>query len=151
MRRVCFWISLAGVLTFAGVYIGSIWYGLMWQTRSGFELEVMGGLCIVRWSDRSFAPFCTIQPHNWGWARLADFDGNFSGQFYVRFPLWLPVALAASAALVLGWPRRRKRHPNECGACGYDLRGQVPAAERVRCPECGATQAAQPASRDALG
>lgn len=149
MRRFGFWIALVGVLAFVGIDIRSIRHGLMWQTRSGFELEVMGGVCNVRWSNRSFAPSCTIQPHNWG-LRPANFDGNFSGQFYVRFPLWLPVVLTALAAIALGWPRRRKRKPTECATCGYDLRGQVPVAEGVRCPECGATQDAPPATRGTL-
>jgi hypothetical protein len=138
MRRLAFWTTLAITVALAGVYAGSIYYGLMYQNRSGVELEVMGGVCVFRWSNGSFAPFCTIQPHNWG-HRRANFEGALSGPVYVRFPLYAPVALAAVLATVLGWPRKR-RTPGACSACGYDLRGLTPGPTGVRCPECGAAQ-----------
>jgi hypothetical protein len=144
MRRIAFWIMLAITLALAGIYAGSIRYGLMAQNRSGVELEVMGGVCIFRWSNRSFAPFCSVEPHNWG-HRRANFDGNFSGQIYMRFPLYAPLVIVAVIAVVLGWPRKR-RVPTGCSACGYDLRGQMPGPAGVRCPECGAAQASPAAA-----
>jgi hypothetical protein len=49
---------------------------------------------------------------------------------------WLPILLAVPAPAV--WLRRRRRERRRfraglCGACGYDLTGNVTGV----CPECG--------------
>lgn len=63
--------------------------------------------------------------------------GGHNNVAIVSLPLWLPIAIIASLA-VLRWRSTRAAatlvSSPRCRACGYDLR-----ASPIRCPECGAT------------
>lgn len=50
----------------------------------------------------------------------------------ILLPLW-PIVAGSSLATMFLWLRRRRLIPGHCGACGYDLQGNVSAV----CPECG--------------
>jgi hypothetical protein len=81
---------------------------------------------------------------------VADADGNWAGQFGVRFGFGLKVAgaerfvfvpcavIAAMSGLVAAGSgryvrrRRQRERTGRCLFCGYDLR-----ATPGRCPECG--------------
>jgi hypothetical protein len=53
--------------------------------------------------------------------------------WFITVPLWIPLALAAPATVVL-WYRRSRAYAGHCKRCGYDRRGLPPGAA---CPECG--------------
>ena len=62
----------------------------------------------------------------------------------LRFPHWLPTALAAVATALTLRPAYRRwklRHAGRCERCGYDLRSST-----ERCPECGEPFGAGPDS-----
>jgi hypothetical protein len=47
--------------------------------------------------------------------------------------LWVPVAGLGALALLLVWRTGKRRQPEACRNCGYDLTGNVSGI----CPECG--------------
>ncbi|RJP32468.1 MAG: hypothetical protein C4547_13800 [Phycisphaerales bacterium] len=57
------------------------------------------------------------------------------GLFFLGFwpGLVLPLTLLVLLVLSVILGQSRRRPPNECGHCGYDLTGNVSG----RCPECG--------------
>src|ERR1041384_4418357 len=133
MRRFIFWLLLFATLMSAGAYVVSIKYALMVQTRSGYDFEIVGGICTLERVGASAAPYMTVQSHGWG-HRRATFGGTLNPIAF-RIPLYFPLSLTAALTLLTGWPRR-KCAPLECQRCGYDLRGH-PRAKTIRCPECG--------------
>lgn len=65
----------------------------------------------------------------------AFYVSTATGRCAITLPLWIPFALFATSGALLFFSRARKRQPNSCLSCGYDLTG-APAASP--CPECAA-------------
>jgi hypothetical protein len=57
-----------------------------------------------------------------------------SAMVEVSVPLWAPGSASLLGALVLFYLDRRRRLPNSCPRCRYDLSATPPSAP---CPECG--------------
>ncbi|MBL9149603.1 MAG: hypothetical protein JNM94_13010 [Phycisphaerae bacterium] len=90
-----------------------------------------------------YVPGVIQYDHNDGmWA-----DGGVARD--LSFILWpLPVLLAAGAWLLFPWARRAKRAAEgQCRRCSHSLVGLDAPDGRVRCPECGAKNAAPALTR----
>ncbi|MDB5323462.1 MAG: hypothetical protein JWN40_5093 [Phycisphaerales bacterium] len=91
---------------------------------------------------------------NQWWLLLGDVDGGVTDIPSMRYPpdpRWIGITLyyrwvmlgTAIMPMAWGfvhWRRRRRRKPDHCPACGYDLQ-----ATPDRCPECGAVPLAKDA------
>lgn len=58
----------------------------------------------------------------------------------VQVPLATLSTALAACSLWLWWPYLRRKSPQECTTCGYDLTGNVSG----RCPECGSPATTRP-------
>jgi hypothetical protein len=67
----------------------------------------------------------------WRWSFMHS--RSTIGDLLLVVPLWLPLGLAALPAALL-WFGDRRRPPNACPHCRYDLSATPPSAP---CPECG--------------
>jgi hypothetical protein len=59
-------------------------------------------------------------------------DARSYRQDVLYLPLWVPLLISTSAAVLL-WRSSRRIPDDHCRKCGYDLTGNVSG----RCPECG--------------
>jgi len=106
-----------------------------------------GELIVERWVDR---PFQRVAEDRWYFGfRSIDLGIGYSGTYitpgYVRIhgasyqlraPLWFLAALAGAYPVIVAirYVRSRRRRPPEaCKRCGYNLTGNVSGI----CPECG--------------
>lgn len=82
--------------------------------------------------------------HIWNRALVGEsildfFEGNTDRRWWPSFtstriciPYWLPAALSCAAITLL---KIRRRNPNHCPKCHYNLTGLPP--KNTTCPECG--------------
>ncbi len=55
------------------------------------------------------------------------------GRVYLFLPPWIPLTTFALPIGLMMWLDRRRRLPDHCKKCGYNLTGNVSGI----CPECG--------------
>lgn len=116
------------------VYIAAVWIpAYLYRRRAlGFVIALLGPAPVMgmAWVIGLLMPDAKLAMQSW-WLALY---GSFA------------LALGIGGLLLACAPRRAK--PHQCGACHYDLRGNVTGV----CPECGAVfDAAMFADADGVG
>ncbi len=81
---------------------------------------------------RRWWPKWHYEPHPF-WTP-SDGDSPLVSWTEIAIPLWLPLAVLTTTALLPWYLDRRRIPPGHCRRCGYDLTGNVSGV----CPECGA-------------
>ncbi len=122
------------------VWVGSAWYGVMWETARWPSFGLYSGTLEV--FDGKYAANKAYLL-GWHWHRR---NGSmiwgvlWPHRYYpwsFRIPLWAPLLLAAgvsTAAWHLDTLARRRANKHLCPKCTYDRTGLAVGAV---CPECG--------------
>ncbi len=120
---------------FISAWFVSRWHGARVVLGSGVILSVYAGeFRAATMGPKTPMWSCgEVDPPRWDWD---SFGMTWGGDFTYEVPLWAPLAVIATGALLMWWwdARRFRRTDGECAGCGYDRGGL--AAEAV-CPECG--------------
>ncbi len=113
------------------------WYAGIKLLPTGSIDVSAGGVCIGWYEPWSIVPvdsgWMTPDRHSWPleWWFHGERDTLLGGGYFV-IPIWALVVLFATPTSWL-WDQDRRRQPDLCANCGYDLRG----AAHEMCPECG--------------
>ncbi len=148
IRRIAKWAG-AGlcVLILAGWAL-SLGYDVGFPLGQPHTLWLMGGQIELSHTPNIYKVLvkrgypAILKHKNWlapelRWPRYRE---NTFGNWWADMPLWVVLLLAASSTGILFHRDRHGILPGHCGACGYDLTGNVSGV----CPECGSSIAARP-------
>lgn len=146
--RFCRWSGLLLCTLLAIVWLATLHYGvfLPFNLKDGHTVVriAYGSVTVFRKpgtaSHRAF--FFRNRSLRWTWQagfqrypRGAAGFGSPVGPrwgFVLVLPIWIPLAIAVIPTASL-WTRAKRRSPESCQKCGYDLTGNVSGV----CPECG--------------
>lgn len=126
------------------LWVGSVWWGVRVHSEGAGPLLDLdrGRLFCIWFNPRSHWPegieLEAIERHDWsmawGFTWRREFISRQNCMLYlVGIPMWSLVLVTGGPCARL-WYRDRRRAPERCAKCGYDLRGSVTGV----CPECGA-------------
>lgn len=135
-RRFARIAALTVTLMVALLLLTSIWILFLFIPTDSLVVAIDDGgigFSVAKKPRREFSGFSFRMYHDndpWRWLPEWGTDhAQISRSGYL--PLWIPLLLCIVATIVIF--RRTRMTPTGCGACGYDLTGNVSGV----CPECG--------------
>jgi hypothetical protein len=145
------WGGLVVTVLLVGVWIGSGWWGVLWEspTRDHW-FAIRDGCVFLGMRDSNPSPFPgwewgpSESPGTFDWRMDwddIDWDAIRRPHLWFKIPLWLPAAVMLSStgcAWLMDSRARRRTRLNICPKCRYDRAGLAAGAA---CPECGAPPA----------
>jgi ssDNA-binding Zn-finger/Zn-ribbon topoisomerase 1 len=140
IRKTIKWGGAAVTVLLVGVWIGSCWLYVVWQSEGKFRVVIASGrVGLMTIYDTTIMPepgwSISTNPYPMWWSLSVSEITN------IWIPLWLPLPLCGAGTAIacrLDALARRRARLNLCPNCNYDRAGLAAAA---KCPECGSQPA----------
>jgi hypothetical protein len=132
------WGGLAATAVIIGLLAASFWWVIGVDFPGGSASFGFGGLSITPGQFLYTDEFLKVHAMHWqvpSWGRILwwPYAARAFGHLHIGIPLWLPLGLVSMPTSLAWWRWNRRRGPDLCPACGYDLSGIATGV----CPECG--------------
>ena len=146
VRRVGKWVGLVTCGLTLAVYAATLWCYIAWndrhlrRTRPRVRIALVDGS--VRLTSGVSIDYTPLGSHaRWLWTgpTAGQFGGMSAGwpggavTIMSSYAIWPGLCAVAVSTAVLWLFRPRRKLPNHCEQCGYNLTGNVSGV----CPECG--------------